>query len=246
MKERSKDGRPLDTPLDTDALELAALYALSALSSPEMEAVERDYQGHAAFWSEVRSLRDAAAGLAEAGPRARPRRDLWPEIRARVAPGSAARSTDVGLSAQREPAQVWKQWRAGATRAPSVVSAAGDEAFEATGFPGVRVRRLAVDQDAERVTMLVRMDPGTAYPAHRHGGVEECYVVAGDLWIGDDVGASAAGANAAGASAAGMPAVEMHAGDYQRMEKGSRHPVQSTRGGCLLLVTSSRHDELLG
>ncbi|NOT32068.1 MAG: hypothetical protein HOP15_16600, partial [Planctomycetes bacterium] len=158
---------------------------------------------------------------------------LWPEIRARVAPGTAARTTGAGLSAQAGPAQVWKQWRTEA-RAPSVVSAAGAEAFEPTGFPGVRVRRLAVDQDAERVTMLVRMDPGTAYPAHRHGGVEECYVVEGDLWIGAGIEANGIG----------VPALEMHAGDYQRMEEGSLHPVQSTRAGCLLLITSSLQDEL--
>ena len=75
------------------------------------------------------------------------------------------------------------------------------------------------------VTMLIRMAPGTAYPAHRHGGAEECYVLEGDLHVGDDI--------------------VMHAGDYQRAEAGSTHPVQSTRGGCLLLLTSSLRDELV-
>jgi len=37
----------------------------------------------------------------------------------------------------------------------------------------------------------------------------------------------------------------MRAGDYQRAETGSTHPVQSTRGGCLLLLTSSLRDELV-
>lgn len=201
--------------LDPAALELAALYALSALAPDELAAVERDWREVPEFWAEVRSLRAAAAGLAAVGPRARPRRDLWLEIRARLE----------GACAPRDPAavQVWRRWRA--TGAPSqvVVGAAGD--FEPTDIPGIRVRRLFVDEPAGRVTMLVRMDPGTAYPAHRHAGQEECYVLEGDLEIGSEV--------------------ELHAGDYQCMAAGSFHPVQATRAGCLLFLTSSVHDELV-
>jgi quercetin dioxygenase-like cupin family protein len=226
------DGAALDgAALDQDALELAALYALSALSPAETEAVERDQRARAAFWAEVRSLRDAAAGLAEAGPRTRPRRDLWPEIRARLAPPpaaeapAAARPVQVWKAVQvRKAVQVWKAWRA-EDSAHTLVPGSKAADFEPTGFPGVHVRRLAVDEDADRVTMLIRMEPGTSYPAHVHGGAEECFVLEGDLEIGAEL--------------------EMRAGDFQRMERGSRHPVQSTRGGCLLLLTSSRHDELL-
>lgn len=205
---------PADSTLDQEALELAALFALSALGSGESEEVARVYRDHPAFWREVRSLRDAAAGLAEAGPRAKPRRDLWPAIRARVAP---ARTAAV-------PPQVWKRWRSTDTNEAAMVPA-GEGTFEPTDIPGITVRRLAVDEEADRVTMLVRMEPGTAYPAHRHGGAEECYVLEGDLRVGD--------------------ALTMHGGDYQRMDAGSAHPVQSTERGCLLLVMSSRHDELV-
>jgi quercetin dioxygenase-like cupin family protein len=204
--------------LDQAALELAALYALSALAPAEMEEVERAWRDRPDFWAEVRSLRDAAAGLAESGPRKKPRRDLWPEIRARVAPAApAARPT--------APSQVWKQWRGGpAPQAWLLAAQEGD--FEPTDIEGISVRRLFVDEEADRVTMLVRMAPGTAYPAHRHGGVEECYVLAGDLSVGEET--------------------TLHPGDYQRMASGSRHPVQATSAGCLLLIASSRHDELLG
>jgi quercetin dioxygenase-like cupin family protein len=200
-------------PLDQAALELAALYALSALTHEEMAAVERERRHDAPFWGEVRSLRDAAAGIAATGPRAKPRRDLWPAIRARL-----------GLTQETPPSpQVWKDW-AQTAASDFHFLAAGASAFEATSFAGVRVRNLFVDEARDRVTMLVEMDPGSAYPAHRHGGVEECYVLRGDLWIEDRV--------------------ELRAGDYQRMESGSRHGIQSTRAGCLLLIASSRHDEL--
>lgn len=213
MNERSK----APAPLDPHALELAALYALSALGPSEMEAVERDYREVPAFWDEVRSLRDATASLAEAGPRAKPRRDLWPEIRACLEPVAAERPP-----ARVPPAQVWKAWSS--TGAPSTIVPRAD-VFEPTAFPGVHVRCLAVDEAADRVTMLVRMDAGSSYPAHRHGGAEECFVVQGDLEVGAEH--------------------ELVAGDFQRMEAGSCHTVQSTRGGCLLLITSSRQDELL-
>jgi quercetin dioxygenase-like cupin family protein len=219
----------MTSSLDQAALELAALYALSALAPDEMTAVERDWRGKPEFWAEVRSLRDAAAGLAEIGPRARPQRDLWPEIRARVghaqknaqknAPTSSSAGTDL---------QVWKHWRGAGDSAAVIrgdIVPGADGVFEATSIAGIRVRCLFVDERAERVTMLVRMEAGTAYPAHRHGGVEECYVLEGDLSIGDET--------------------EMHAGDYQCMEHGSMHPVQSTRAGCLLLITSSQEDELV-
>jgi quercetin dioxygenase-like cupin family protein len=214
--ERRMDA-PLDEPLNDGELELAALYALSALAPGELEALERDFRERRAFWAEVRSLRDAAAGLAESGPRARPRRDLWPDIRARI-----ARSPTPGASAS----QPWKQWPATPSApadGPVLAGAAGE--FEPTHIEGIAVRRLSVDPVGDRVTMLVRMAAGTAYPAHRHGGAEECYVLEGDLSIGDST--------------------HMKAGDFQRMDRGSVHAVQSTRGGCLLLITSSRHDELL-
>jgi len=208
-----------ERPLTESELELAALYALSALSGLEMEAVEREQAEHSAFWREVRSLRDAAAGLAESGPRRRPRHDLWPSIRARLGPRSSAPASAPGSSPQ-----VWRSWRE-ERPIDAWTFAAREGAFEPTALPGIHVRRLFVDEQADRITMLVRMDAGAAYPAHRHGGAEECYVLEGDLEI---VGKQ-----------------ELRAGDYQRMETGSIHPLQRTRNGCLLLITSSRHDELV-
>ena len=86
------------------------------------------------------------------------------------------------------------------------------------------MRRLFVDETSRRMTILARLAPGVVYPPHVHAGLEECYVLEGDLWIGD---------------------VEMRAGDYQRAEPGSNHGIQSTRGGCLLLLTTSLDDEVV-
>jgi hypothetical protein len=37
----------------------------------------------------------------------------------------------------------------------------------------------------------------------------------------------------------------MAAGDFQRMEAGTRHPLQRTERGCLLFLRSSTEDRLI-
>ncbi len=93
-----------------------------------------------------------------------------------------------------------------------------------TGVPGVEVCVLHRDDESDQQTVLVRMEPGAAYPCHRHAGAEECYVVSGDLKDGS---------------------LDMKAGDYSRFEEGTEHGPLSTKGGCTLLVTASIHNELV-
>jgi anti-sigma factor ChrR (cupin superfamily) len=100
---------------------------------------------------------------------------------------------------------------------------AGD--WEATGVVGIAVRRPSVDADRQTASMLVRKEPGSKYPPHIHASAEECFVVEGELHVGDDL--------------------VMHAGDFQRAESGTAHPVQYTETGCVLFITSSLHDELI-
>lgn len=102
------------------------------------------------------------------------------------------------------------------------VHAATSDGWAATGVEGVEKRTLYEDPLADRQTVLFRMAPGSSYPAHRHADVEECWVLSGDLSVGEIV---------------------MHEGDYQRAESGSEHPVQSTMKGCTLLVVCSLADE---
>lgn len=87
------------------------------------------------------------------------------------------------------------------------------------------MRRLFVDRAANRMTAMFKMAPGAAYVPHVHGGAEECYVLEGDLHVGDEI--------------------MMRAGDYQRAPAGSLHGVQRTEGGCTLLITCSLDDEVV-
>ena len=85
---------------------------------------------------------------------------------------------------------------------------------------GLHYRLLATDTEKDRVSMLVRLAPGVAYPPHRHAGVEELYLLHGELWIEDK---------------------KLYPGDYNRAEPGtSDQRVWSETGCACVLITSAR------
>ncbi len=90
--------------------------------------------------------------------------------------------------------------------------------------PGVMAKVLSFDQTSRRTTTLLRFAPGTSYAPHRHTAVEELLVLEGGCSIADH---------------------EMTVGDYHRAEAGTEHYDTSTDEGCLLLVISSPHNEIL-
>jgi anti-sigma factor ChrR (cupin superfamily) len=202
----------------------AALYVLGALSSAERELCERRLATDVAFRAEVEKLRPTVAALSQAAAPVAPPAGLYERVRARAGLAvDQVMSSEAAVGAR--AAQPWKQWRAEKGAHAFDYLAADSSAFTPTAMAGISVRKLYVDPAVDRVTMLVRMSAGSSYPRHRHAGAEECYVLAGDIRVGSEL--------------------HMHAGDYQRAEAESVHPVQSTDGGCLLLITSSLHDELL-
>lgn len=119
--------------------------------------------------------------------------------------------------------QVWRDWQPGPENTDLVVTRAEGGVWEETGVKGVRVKRLSIDRQKDQFTALVRMEAGSSYPRHVHNGAEECLVLEGELRVGDDT---------------------LRAGDFQRAPAGSRHGVQSTDSGCLLLIVSSLSDEM--
>jgi hypothetical protein len=85
-----------------------------------------------------------------------------------------------------------------------------------TPVPGVKERRLFVDKERKRMSLLLKLEPGVVFPDHDHPDVEECLVLDGDLMLGG---------------------VTLHKHDYMRIPKGGRHGSPRTINGCLLLVT---------
>jgi ChrR-like protein with cupin domain len=86
--------------------------------------------------------------------------------------------------------------------------------------PGISVKILATDAEKDRVSMLVRLAPGTDYPAHCHAGLEELHLIHGELMIDDK---------------------KLYPGDYIRANAGSvDHRVWSETGCTCVLMTSTK------
>jgi anti-sigma factor ChrR (cupin superfamily) len=92
-----------------------------------------------------------------------------------------------------------------------------------SGLPGIRIKLLFLDRNRDRKTYLARIDPGSTYPDHRHGGVEECLLLEGDLHIDDQV---------------------LGPGDFFLALPETIHRNAYTEAGCMIYVSSSLHDEL--
>ena len=146
-----------------------------------------------------------------------------------LAPPPSIRSGLLGrIDSESRPApvdpQIWKRWTRDDENRKLLIRRSQEGAWEETGVEGVRVKRLLMDEARNQFTALVRMSPGSSYPRHVHNSAEECLVLEGDIRMGDQV---------------------LRAGDYQFAPADSLHGVQSTEGGCLLLISSGMDDDLI-
>jgi anti-sigma factor ChrR (cupin superfamily) len=83
---------------------------------------------------------------------------------------------------------------------------------------------LATDAEKDRVSMLVRLAPGTDYPPHRHAGIEELHLLHGELIIDDK---------------------KLYPGDYVRADADSVDHRVWSKTGCTCFLSTSANDELL-
>ena len=174
-----------------DHVERLSLYALHALPADEVPDVEAHVARCAECREALASLRAVVGSLV-----------AWP--------------TDV----LRPPAPLWDRLaqRIGAAIGQPPVRRSTPEPKWENVAPGISVKLLATDPDNRRITMLVRLDPATDYPPHRHAGIEELHLLDGELVIGDR---------------------KLHPGDYSRADPGSiDHRVWSETGCTCVLITS--------
>jgi len=214
----------------------AALYVVGGLSADESTAYREHVEACATCAAELQlseldiARADEALALEALASADAPQPS--PALRERLLDGLELSGREAGSVAPGKLDRSWRRWGAamptGASTAgfsAGMYAVSGDAgAWESTGIDGIEVKRLAADPVRRTATMLVRMAAGTSYPAHRHGGVEECFVLSGDLRVGER---------------------ELKAGDFQVCQNASIHPVQSTREGCLLYISSSQDDELI-
>jgi anti-sigma factor ChrR (cupin superfamily) len=89
--------------------------------------------------------------------------------------------------------------------------------------PGIRMKVLSMNPRRGYATLLLDVAPGTRFPAHHHGGDEECYVISGSLVAcGRRIGA----------------------GDFHHADGGSDHGELWTDVGCRVLLVVSPEDYL--
>jgi anti-sigma factor ChrR (cupin superfamily) len=172
------------------------LYAVQALPSSEIPAVESHISACADCQQELETLRPTIESFVSWPTDVlRPPASLWQRLARRIA-------KETGKEPVSLPSQV--------TAKPEWEEAA----------PGISCKLLATDTGKNRVSMLVRLAPGTDYPPHRHAGVEELYLLHGELMIDDK---------------------KLYPGDYIRAEAGSvDHRVWSETGCTCVLLTSTK------
>ena len=215
----SSHSSPHETSLTEAEHEVVSLYALGLLSEADSLAFESHLADCIVCVKLVAEHHDAVGLIGLQASGVRPRADLEERLRARIHPVAD------GMSKRAK--------RTFEPSTPTVLAAAVGESYfllsqdddwRATEVAGVWSRTLHLDRANDHATMLFKMDPGATYPAHHHAAAEECFVLRGDLQVGD---------------------VRMQVGDYQFAASGSEHVAQSTEDGCVLLIRTSLSDELL-
>lgn len=186
---------------DHDAhADLVSLYALHALPPAEMAAADAQIAACAECRQDLEDLRGVVAGF-DAWPTdvLRPATPLWQRIAQRIA-AETGRQPAVPVRRPRDK----PEWQEAA--------------------PGISVKLLATDTETRRVSMLVRLAPGTDYPPHRHADIEELHLLHGELIVDDKT---------------------LYPGDYIRAEANTVDHRVFSETGCTCVLLTSTHDEIL-
>ena len=89
---------------------------------------------------------------------------------------------------------------------------------------GLSVKVLFDDSARNMTTTIVRLDPETFYPAHQHKGIEEVFILQGELRV---------------------EGVQLRAGDFCLSQPDTVHQGSYSKSGCTMVVKSSKHDTVL-
>ncbi len=182
-----------------DHIESLFLYALQALPPDEARAVDTRISACADCRLEMETLRPLVSSFVSWPTDVlRPSASLWDRLARRVA--DEAGTLPLLPAPQQSPEPEW---------------------FAAA--PGISCKLLATDTDKKRVSMLVRLAPGTDYPPHRHAGVEELHLLDGELMV---------------------DAKKLYPGDYLRSEAESVDRRVWSETGCTCVLMTSTDDAI--
>ncbi len=189
--------------------ERVAEYALRALPASERSAFEAHVDGCPACRQELEALRPVIDAFVDwPTDTLRPPTPLWGRLAQRIAAdgGADAGSGGGGGAPSEVPEERWV-----------------DEPPWKEVAPGISCKLLSTDEAQGRVSMLVRLAPGVAYPPHSHAGVEELHLLDGELWIEDR---------------------KLYPGDYNRGEPGTGDTRVWSETGCTCVLVTSFRDIL--
>jgi quercetin dioxygenase-like cupin family protein len=180
---------------DQEHLDLVFLFALQCLSPRGMASVEAQILSCEECQQEIETLRPIVKSFVGWSTDVlRPAESLWDRLAKRIASEAATQPFVPPLEALAKP-----EWEEAA--------------------PGIHVKILARNAEIDSVSMLVRLDPGTDYPAHTHAGTEELHLLHGVLKVDDRT---------------------LYPGDFIHSEAGSvDHRVWSETGCTCFLMTST-------
>jgi len=176
-------------------LDLVFLFALQCLSPREMASVEAQILSCRDCQQEIETLRPVVQSFVGWSTDVlRPAESLWGRLAERIAGEGATKPFVPPLETLVKP-----EWEEAA--------------------PGIHVKILAKNAEINSVSMLVRLDPGTDYPAHTHAGTEELHLLHGVLKVDNRT---------------------LYPGDFIHSEAGSvDHRVWSETGCTCFLMTST-------
>jgi anti-sigma factor ChrR (cupin superfamily) len=180
-----------------DHVDLVYLFALQAIPPGDMDSVAAQIASCDDCRKEIETLRPIVGSFVGwSTDLLRPAVSLWDRLAKRIA---SEKATEPFLPPV-EAVAVKPEWEEAA--------------------PGIHVKILAKNSENDTVSMLVRLDPGTNYPGHKHAGIEELHLLHGILKVDGRT---------------------LYPGDFIHAEAGTvDHRVWSETGCTCFLMTSTK------
>jgi anti-sigma factor ChrR (cupin superfamily) len=182
--------------------ELARLQSMGLLDADQAREFAKSCAASPEAAADLQEWQEVAASIALAAPAASPSPALKDRLLANIRKPRGLQQVAPGLQ----------------------VAFARDAVWRNTPFPGVTYRPLSVDRSTRMATSILRMEPGSVYPGHKHEAPEQALILEGDCFQGS---------------------VYLQTGDYQLADGDTVHEPIRTDNGCLILVMASQNDELL-